>query len=278
MKLKKLLDKAEAKNADLERKLAESEAEKTVLKERSERAESAEIGLKEELKRVESEKGDLEKALEVEAEVSRIRELALKSSREAEESGAKELAELKADYDQLFEVGFLEVKNLRERLVVAKQRFDALRAASETRLSKLKAYLEEQKISEEYSSFYIQMKGVFDTLERLEKKFAIKIPPIFERQCREREGKLERWLEERPQLSYEASDFELPPDLELESLVDFMVDEPIGGTDGVQGGGGLADGDVAEERMVEDEVAEGEEARNEEVRDEVAGDTDLPEE
>ncbi|CAN8287908.1 unnamed protein product [Cochlearia groenlandica] len=277
-KLKKQLDKAEADNAELKKRLAESEAERTVLRGKAEMAEFVKIALKEELGRMESEKGDLEKALEAEAEASRIRELALKSSREAEETGARELAELKADYDQLSEVGALEVKCFRERLVVAKQRFDALCVASEARLGKLKAYLEEQKIIEEYSSFYIQMKGVFDTLERLETKYAIKIPPIFERQCREREGKLERWLEERPQLSYEASDFELPAELELDSLADFMLEEPTEDADVVQSGGGRADGEVAEEETTEDEVAEGEEARDEEIRDEVAGDANLPEE
>ncbi|CAN8248425.1 unnamed protein product [Cochlearia groenlandica] len=276
-KLKKKLDTAEAENADLKKAQAKAEAEKIVLLKKAERAESVKIALKEELRRMESEKDVLEKALEAEVEASRTRELALKSSRKAEETGAKELAELKADYDQLSEVGALEVKCFRERLVLAKQRFDALRVASEARLGKLKAYLEEQKFTEEYSSFYIQMKGVFDTLERLHTKFAIKIPPIFERECREREGKLERWLEDRPQLSYEASDFELPADLELDSLVDFMVEEPIEDADEVQGGGGRADDEVAEEETAEDEVAEGEEAIDEEIRDEVAGDPNLPE-
>ncbi|CAN8287962.1 unnamed protein product [Cochlearia groenlandica] len=271
-KLKKQLDKAEADNAELKKRLAESEVEKTVLRRKAEMAESVKIGLKEELRRMESEKDVLEKALDAEAEASRIRELALKSSREAEEAGAKELAELKADYDQLSEVGALEVKCFRERLIVAKQRFDALRVASEARLGKLKAYLEEQKFVEEYSAFYIQMKGVFDTLERLEKKYAIKIPPIFERQCREREGKIERWLEGRPQLSYEASDFELPADLELDSLADFLVEEPTEDADEVRGGDGRADDEVAEEETAEDEVAEGEEARDEEIGDELGGD------
>ncbi|CAN8241027.1 unnamed protein product [Cochlearia groenlandica] len=274
-KLKKKLDTAEAENADLKKAQAKAEAEKTVLLKKAERAESVKIALKEELRRMESEKNVLEKALEAEVEASRTRELALKSSREAEETGAKELAELKADYDQLSEVGALEVKCFRERLVLAKQRFDALRVASEARLGKL---LEEQKFIEEYSSFYIQMKGVFDTLERLETKFAIEIPPIFERQCREREGKLERWLEDMPQLSYEASDFELPADLGLDSLIDFMVEEPDERADDVQDGSGRADGEVAEEEKAEDEVAEDEEARGEEIRDEVAGDANLPEE
>ncbi|CAN8269362.1 unnamed protein product [Cochlearia groenlandica] len=277
-KLKKKLDKAEAENADFKKAQAKAEAEKTVLLKKAERADSVKIALKEELRRIESEKGVLEKALEAEAEASRIRELALKSFREAEETRARELAELQVDYDRLSEVGALEVRCFRDRLTLAKQRFDALRVASEARLGKLKAYLEEQKFVEEYSSFYIQMKGVFDTLERLETKFAIKIPPIFERQCREREGKLERWLEDRSQLSYEASDFELPADLELDSFVDFMVEEPIEDADEVQGGGGRADDEVAEEEAVKDEVAEGEEARGEEIRDEVAGDANLPEE
>ncbi|CAN8286734.1 unnamed protein product [Cochlearia groenlandica] len=266
-KLKKRLDKAEAENAELKRRLAESEAEKTVLKEKAERVESAKIGQKEELRRMESEKDVLDKALEAESEASRVRESALQSFREAEETRARELAELRADYDQLSEVGALEVKCFRERLVVAKQRFDALRVASEARLGKLKAYLEEQRFIEEYSSFYIQMKGVFDTLERLEKKFAIKIPPIFERQCRERERKLERWLEDRPQLSYEASDFELPADLELDSLVDFMVEESGDRADDAQDCGGRTN-----EEVVEGETAEVEVAEDEEVEDEVTGD------
>ncbi|CAN8285373.1 unnamed protein product [Cochlearia groenlandica] len=275
-KLKKQLDKAEADNAELKKRLAESEAEKTVLRRKAEMAESVKIGLKEELRRMESEKDVLEKTLE-------LRELALKSSREAEDAGAKELAELKADYDQLSEVGALEVKCFRERLVVAKQRFDALRVASEARLGKLKAYLEEQKFAEEYSAFYIQMKGVFDTLERLEKKYAIKIPPIFERQCREREGKIERWLEGRPQLSYEASDFELPADLELDSLIDFMVEEPDERADDVQDCGGRTSEEIVEGETAKVEVAEAEEVEDEvtedEVaRDEVARDTNLPEE
>ncbi|CAN8246613.1 unnamed protein product [Cochlearia groenlandica] len=224
---------------------------------------------------MESEKDVLEKALEAEAEALRIRELALKSSREAEETGARELAELKADYDQLSEVGAAEIKCFCERLVLAKHRFDALRVAAETRLNKLKAYLDEQNFTEEKSSFYIQMKGVFDTLERLETKFAIKIPPIFERQCREREGKLERWLEDRPQLSYEASDFVLPADLELDFLSDFMVEEPDEVADEVRGVSGS--GRVGEEETTEDVAAGNEATEDEVVGDEEAGGANLPE-
>ncbi|CAN8289018.1 unnamed protein product, partial [Cochlearia groenlandica] len=279
-RLKKKLDKAEADNADLKKRQAKAESEKAALKEKLKRVESEKTALEEELKRVESEKDVLEKALEAEAESSRVRELALKSSREAEEAGARELAELKADYDQLSEVDALEVKYFRERLVLAKERFDALRAASENRLGKLKAYLDEQKFIEEKSLFYTQMKGVFDTLERLETKFAINIPPIFERQCREREGKLERWLEDRPQLSYEASDFELPADLELDSLVDFMVEEPNEDADKAQGGvgSGRADDEVAEEEAAGGEATGDEVAEDEETEDEEAGDASLPEE
>ncbi|CAN8319113.1 unnamed protein product, partial [Cochlearia groenlandica] len=134
-----------------------------------------------------------------------------------------------ADFDRLSEVNAEEVKCLRrsrrEHLIVAKERFDKLRAVSEARLGKLKAYLDEKSFCEEKFLFFNQMKGVFGTMERLKTKYAIDTPPIFYRQCREKEGKLESWLEDRSQLSYEASDFELPADLEINSLLEFLGEE-----------------------------------------------------
>ncbi|CAN8288888.1 unnamed protein product [Cochlearia groenlandica] len=79
------------------------------------------------------------------------------------------------------------------------------------------------------------MKGVFGTLERLNKRFTISTPPIFERECREREGKLQRWLEDRPKFSYEASNFELPSDLEVDSLLEFS--DPDCDAEGTHDGG-----------------------------------------
>ncbi|CAN8243611.1 unnamed protein product [Cochlearia groenlandica] len=85
-------------------------------------------------------------------------------------------------------------------------------------------------------------------MKRLKTKHAIDTPPIFYRKCREKEGKLERWLAERPQLSYEASDFELPADLEIDSLLGFLAEEVVDGAEEARGG-------VGGERVVE-EVAE----------------------
>ncbi|CAN8307625.1 unnamed protein product [Cochlearia groenlandica] len=132
-------DAALAKVKDLEKELVGAKKEK-----RSKR-------LKEKLEKVEKENADLKKKLEVEAESSRIRELALASSRKAEEDRAGELAALKENYDKLFNVSVEELARLRrsrfERLVAAKGRFDELHAASEARLGKLKAYLDEKKYS-----------------------------------------------------------------------------------------------------------------------------------
>ncbi|CAN8271464.1 unnamed protein product [Cochlearia groenlandica] len=124
-----------AKVKELEVVLASGKKERRSkkLKKKLDKAESDNVDLKKKLQKVESEKGALKKALEVEVESSKIRDLALRSSREAEEVGARELAELKADFDQLSEVGALEVKCLRERLVMVRERFNALRVASETR-------------------------------------------------------------------------------------------------------------------------------------------------
>ncbi|CAN8244218.1 unnamed protein product [Cochlearia groenlandica] len=61
---------------------------------------------------MEAEKGDLQRALEAEVESSKARDLVLQSSRKAEEASTRELAELRADYDQLSEVGAVEVKLL----------------------------------------------------------------------------------------------------------------------------------------------------------------------
>ncbi|CAN8294797.1 unnamed protein product [Cochlearia groenlandica] len=78
-------------------------------------------------------------------------------------------------------------------------------------------------------------------------------------------------------LSYEASDFELPADLGLDSLIDFMVEESDERADDVQVGSGRADDEVTEERTAEDGVAE-DEARQEGAGDEVARDANSPEE
>ncbi|CAN8323503.1 unnamed protein product [Cochlearia groenlandica] len=229
-------------------------------------------------KEVEVQKGDLQKALETEVESSKARDLILQSSRKAEEANAKELAELRADYDQLSEVGAVEVKLLRDRLYMVKERFRDLRMASETRLGKLKAYLDEREFVKEKYLLFNQMKGVFGTIERLKTLHAIDTPPIFERRCREKEGRLERWLGDRPQLSYEASDFELPAELEINSLLSFLGEPTDDDTDKVLGGaaddGEEVDGDDSDE----DEVAEDEAARGEEAGDEEAGDANLPEE
>ncbi|CAN8271466.1 unnamed protein product [Cochlearia groenlandica] len=87
-------------------------------------------------------------------------------------------------------------------------------------------------------------------MERLKTKFAIDTPPIFERQCREKEGRLERWLEDRPQLYYDASDFELPAELEVNSLLEFLDEEMADGVEETQGGAGderAEDATLAEE-------------------------------
>ncbi|CAN8255426.1 unnamed protein product [Cochlearia groenlandica] len=128
----------------------------------------------------------IKKALEAEVDSSKTRDLALRSSREAEEANARELAELRADYDQLSEVGVVE------------------------------------------------------------------------------EARLESWLGDRPQLSYEASDFELPVELEIDSLLAFSGERTDDDADRTQG--------EADEDWVEDEVAE-----DEAVEDEVAEDATLVE-
>ncbi|CAN8272458.1 unnamed protein product [Cochlearia groenlandica] len=243
-------DAALAKVKELEVDLASGRKENRSrkLKEQLEKAESENADLKKKIQKVESEKGDLKKALEVEVESSRVRDLALQSSREAEEAGAREHADLRADYDQLSEVGALEVKCLRERLIMVKERFNDLRAASEVRLCKLKAYLDEREFTKEKYLLFNQMREVFGTIERLKTQFAIDTPPIFYRRCREKEGKLESWLAERPQLSYEASDFELPVELEIDSLLGFLEEEKGDDAEGTRN-------EAANDRA-EDEVAE----------------------
>ncbi|CAN8307629.1 unnamed protein product [Cochlearia groenlandica] len=81
------------------------------------------------------------------------------------------------------------------------------------------------------------------------------MPPIFERECRARESKLRSWLEDMPQLSYEASDFDLPANLEVDSLLEFS--EFDDGANGTQGGADedRVDGEVAEDA----DLAEGSE-------------------
>ncbi|CAN8288886.1 unnamed protein product [Cochlearia groenlandica] len=114
-----------AKVKDLEKELVKARKEK-----RSKR-------LKEKLEKVESENADLKKKLEVEAESSRVRDLALASSREVKVTRAEELVALKADYDKLFDVSIEEVARLRrsrfERITAVRERFNELRAASEAR-------------------------------------------------------------------------------------------------------------------------------------------------
>ncbi|CAN8255798.1 unnamed protein product [Cochlearia groenlandica] len=212
--------------------------------------------LKEKLREVELENADLKKKFEVVAESSKARDLALEESREAVEVVSAELAVLRERYDGLCVRHGDELARLRrsrsEHVAAAKVQLDRLRDASETRLGKLKAYLEEEvAIADKYLLFN-QMRGVFGTIEQLKTQYAIDTPPIFERQCREKEGKLRRWLEDRDKFSYEPSDFVLPSDIEIG--VPEEVSEP------------------------EDEVemAEADAAGNEVA--EVVGDASLPEE
>ncbi|CAN8255275.1 unnamed protein product [Cochlearia groenlandica] len=133
--------------------------------------------------------------------------------------------------------------------------------ASETRLGKLKAYLDEREFVKEKYLLFNQMKGVFGTIERLKTLHAIDTPPIFERRCREKEARLERWLGDRPQLSYEASDFELPAELEIDSLLAFLGEQMDDDADktqcGAAGNGEEADDeDLDEDEVADDEVAE----------------------
>ncbi|CAN8255137.1 unnamed protein product, partial [Cochlearia groenlandica] len=106
-----------------------------------------------------------------------------------------------------------------------------------------RAYLDEEKFAKKQYISFNQMKGVFDIMERLKTKYAIDTPPIFERQCREREGKLQRWLEDRSKLTY----FELPVDLEVDSLLEFSK---LG--DGAEETHGDVGDEWFEEEMVED--------------------------
>ncbi|CAN8290515.1 unnamed protein product [Cochlearia groenlandica] len=270
-------DAALAKVKELEAGLASAKRSKK-LKQRLEKADAENADLKKRLEEVEVQKGDLQKALEAEVESSKARDLILQSARKAEEANAKELAELRADYDQLSEVGAVEVKLLLDRLFMVKERFRDLRAASETRLGKLKAYLDEREFVKEKYLLFNQMKGVFGTIERLKTLHAIDTPPIFERRCREMEGKLERWLGDRPQLSYEASDFELPAELEIDSLLAFLVEPTDDDTEKVLGGATDEGEEVDDDDLGEDEVAGDEVVGDEETGDRGAGDANLPEE
>ncbi|CAN8289032.1 unnamed protein product [Cochlearia groenlandica] len=96
-------------------------------------------------------------------------------------------------------------------------------------------------------------------MERLKTLFAIDTPPIFERRCREKEARLERWLGDRLQLSYEASDFELPAELKIESLLGFLGDQTVDDAEEVRVGANESrvEDEVAEDEAAEDEVAEG---------------------
>ncbi|CAN8258903.1 unnamed protein product [Cochlearia groenlandica] len=115
------------------------------------------------------------------------------------------------------------------------------------------------------------MRGVFGTIGQLKTQYAIDTPPIFERQCCEKEDKLLRWLEGREKFSYEPSDFVLPSDIEIS--VPEEVSEP---EDEAVENAAPAAGRVVDEEMAEAEAAGNEAA--EVVEGEEAGDASLPEE
>ncbi|CAN8241392.1 unnamed protein product [Cochlearia groenlandica] len=184
--------------------------------------------LKEQLGKVELENVELRKKVEAAAESSRVRDLALEDSRKAGEVVSFKLVVLKEQYDGIYAYHDDEVARLRrsrlDHVPAAKAQFVKMRDASEARLGKLKAYLDEEDGVREKFLCYNQMNGVFGTLERLKTKYAIDTPPIFVRHCRVKEAKFERWLGDRQKFSYEPSNFVLPSDLEIS--VPSEVSEP----------------------------------------------------
>ncbi|CAN8256374.1 unnamed protein product [Cochlearia groenlandica] len=228
--------------------------------------------LKERLSVVELENADLKKKLEVVTESSKARDLALEESREAVGVVSAELAVLKERCDGLCAHHSDELARLRrsrsEHVAAAKVQLARLRDASEARLGRLKAYLDEEAAIADKYLLFNQMRGVFGTMEQLKTQYAVDTPPIFERQCRDKEDMLRRWLEDRKKFSYEPSDFVLPSDIEID--VPEEVSEPE--DEAVE--------NVAPDagRVVDREMAEAEAAGNEAARDEVAGDANLLEE
>ncbi|CAN8247077.1 unnamed protein product [Cochlearia groenlandica] len=175
--------------------------------------------LKEKLGEVELENAELKKKLEAVTELSRARDLALEKSREVEGVVSAELAVLKGQHDGLRAYHDKKIARLRrsrsDHVAAAKVQFARLRDASEVRLGRLKAYLDEEVAVADNYLLYNQMRGVFGTIGQLKTQYAIDTPPIFERQCRDKEDRLRRWLEDREKFSYEPSDFVLPSDIEI---------------------------------------------------------------
>ncbi|CAN8255111.1 unnamed protein product [Cochlearia groenlandica] len=248
-------DVALAKVKNLEKDLGKAKKEKMAKR------------LKEQLEKVERENMDIKKKLEIEAESSNARDLALESSREAEAAMSVELTAMKEHYDDLHAHSVHEIARLCssrfEHVQAAKGRFAELHEASEPRLGKLNEYLAEQEFSKDTFLRFNQLQGVFGTLERLDSKFGYNAPKTFETALRIKEGKLERWLGERPKLSYAASDFEIPSDLGIDTDPEVSEPEDEIDEDAEAGGGNDENVEQTEEGDATRRLEEGEERQDE---------------
>ncbi|CAN8325804.1 unnamed protein product [Cochlearia groenlandica] len=208
-------DEARAEVVELKKKLRHAKREKTVktLREQLAKSEADNVRLKADLEAVTSSS---------EAKRSEL-ELLQKTADEV----SSELGAYKARYSELIAYNNQEVGRLRssrlEYVEAAREQFAKFREASEARLGRLRDFLTEEEFVRDNFLLWNQLKGIFDTLAMIQDRYQLVPPSDFVDTLRARKEKLKSWLDERPTVTYSASDFELPGNLGIDSVPELSV-------------------------------------------------------
>ncbi|CAN8308641.1 unnamed protein product [Cochlearia groenlandica] len=203
-------DEARAEVEELKRKLRRAKRDRTVKE------------MKEKPEKVESDNASLKASLAATISSSEARGLELELVRKAEAEVSGELDVLKRRHDELLAHNSQEAARFRrsrvEYVEAAKDQFGKLRDAAEVRQKALKDFLTEEEFARENFLLWNQLKGIFDTLGMIERRYELVPPSDFVETLRKRKAELDAWLGARPTFSYSDSDFELPENLGIESI------------------------------------------------------------
>ncbi|CAN8255315.1 unnamed protein product, partial [Cochlearia groenlandica] len=214
---------------DYKRRLASSEEAKTVVEQERDEA------------RAEVE--ELKKALRLAKREKMARDSELDMSRKAVADLSGELELLRKRYeDMVIRDGheFVRLRRSRSEYVDGvRDQFARLHEESRSRLAKFLCEKEEKR---QKFLLWNQLKGIFDTLKTMDRRYGVAPPNNFVEVLRKRKVELEVWLASRPKLSYVASDFELPDEIGVAAVPEVSSRDESGRVDGESSRGNQGDG------------------------------------
>ncbi|CAN8289357.1 unnamed protein product [Cochlearia groenlandica] len=222
--------------------------------------------LKTQLEESELEGTKLRENFEATSSSLQARDSELELSWKAEADLSSELDLLRKRYEDMVIRDGHELVRLRrsrsEYLDAERDQFARLSEESLVLLAKLRDYLAEEEAKRKNFLLMNQLKGIFDTLKTMERRYGIAPPNDFVEVLRKRKNELEAWLASRSKLSYVASDFELPDELGVAAIPEVSSrDEEAGRVEDEHSRGDQGDG---EEHVGDDEEVD---AANEQAQD-----------